>query len=221
MRAYPEFVGGTDRDVTHLMRGVPGLVAKDGAEAVQAMVVEVDGHFRSRRQIEDGAQRAPVGRGWAALEALGIVTPVTGRTARQIRSWAVVGQWDGSGRPRSWTICGSRATDGCRGSGRGECASTVREGERLNESDHPAVVFIQPLTGTARRAAVVVRIVPRRNSDVQRVSGTRSGPEICAVIRTNLRYPEHSRRDTIFTGAYSRNTGCADPPLNRAAPSEL
>ncbi|HET8615177.1 MAG TPA: asparaginase [Actinomycetales bacterium] len=36
MRAYPEWVGGTRRAVTALMRGVPGLIAKDGAEAVYA-----------------------------------------------------------------------------------------------------------------------------------------------------------------------------------------
>lgn len=36
MRAAPEMVGGTDRDVTTLMRAVPGLVAKDGAESCYA-----------------------------------------------------------------------------------------------------------------------------------------------------------------------------------------
>ena len=36
MRAHPEWVGGTRRDVTALMRGVAGLLAKDGAESVYA-----------------------------------------------------------------------------------------------------------------------------------------------------------------------------------------
>jgi L-asparaginase II len=36
MRAHPEWVGGTRRGVTALMRGIPGLIAKDGAEAVYA-----------------------------------------------------------------------------------------------------------------------------------------------------------------------------------------
>ncbi len=59
MRHYPEFSGGTTRDVTHLMRGVPGLVAKDGAEAVQAMVVDTPvGRFGIALKIADGGHRA-------------------------------------------------------------------------------------------------------------------------------------------------------------------
>jgi L-asparaginase II len=34
MRAHPQLVGGSRRDVTELMQAVPGLVAKDGAEGV-------------------------------------------------------------------------------------------------------------------------------------------------------------------------------------------
>ena len=37
MRTHPEYVGGTRRDVTALIRAVPGLVAKDGAAAVYAV----------------------------------------------------------------------------------------------------------------------------------------------------------------------------------------
>lgn len=36
MRAHPEMVGGEGREVTTLMAGTPGLVAKDGAESVFA-----------------------------------------------------------------------------------------------------------------------------------------------------------------------------------------
>ena len=36
MTAHPELVGGERRDVTALMRAVPGLIAKDGAEGVFA-----------------------------------------------------------------------------------------------------------------------------------------------------------------------------------------
>jgi len=50
MAAYPDLVGGTGRDVTNWMRAVPGLVAKDGAEGVQALV------------LTEGERR-----GWAAL----------------------------------------------------------------------------------------------------------------------------------------------------------
>lgn len=34
MRAHPQFVGGTRRDVTHFMNAIPGLLAKDGAFGV-------------------------------------------------------------------------------------------------------------------------------------------------------------------------------------------
>jgi L-asparaginase II len=33
VRSHPEYLGGTRRDVTKLMQGVPSLLAKDGAEA--------------------------------------------------------------------------------------------------------------------------------------------------------------------------------------------
>ncbi len=70
MRAYPEWVGGSRRDVTELMRGVPGLLAKDGAEAV-SMVALADGRAVAVK-IEDGAQRARQVVTAAALAALGV-----------------------------------------------------------------------------------------------------------------------------------------------------
>lgn len=56
MRAHPEVVGGSDRDVTELMRAVPGLVTKDGAEAVQGLGL-ADGRCLAIK-ITDGGQRA-------------------------------------------------------------------------------------------------------------------------------------------------------------------
>lgn len=56
MRAHPEYVGGTDRDVTTLMRLVPGLVAKDGAEGVYAAALP-DGSAVTLK-IADGSARA-------------------------------------------------------------------------------------------------------------------------------------------------------------------
>jgi L-asparaginase II len=56
MRAHPEWVGGSRRDVTALMRGVPGLVAKDGAEGV-AVAALADGRAVAVK-IDDGASRA-------------------------------------------------------------------------------------------------------------------------------------------------------------------
>lgn len=77
MRHFPEYSGGTTRDVTHLMRGVPGLVAKDGAEAVQAMVVQTPaGMFGVALKIVDGGQRARPMVAAAVLSALGVEAPV-------------------------------------------------------------------------------------------------------------------------------------------------
>lgn len=39
MRRHPENVGGTDRDVTRLMRALPGVIAKDGADGVLAVAL--------------------------------------------------------------------------------------------------------------------------------------------------------------------------------------
>lgn len=70
MTDHPEMVGGPTRDVTRLMRGVEGLVAKDGAEAVFAVGL-ADGRAVALK-VSDGANRArpPVMR--AALARLGV-----------------------------------------------------------------------------------------------------------------------------------------------------
>ena len=69
MRAHPWLVGGTDRDVTQLMAGVPGLVAKDGAEGVYAAAL-ADGSAVALK-IEDGGGRGRTPVLVAALRALG------------------------------------------------------------------------------------------------------------------------------------------------------
>jgi L-asparaginase II len=56
MRAHPDYVGGTDRDVTTLMTLVPGLIAKDGAEGVYAAALP-DGRAAALK-IADGSPRA-------------------------------------------------------------------------------------------------------------------------------------------------------------------
>lgn len=59
MRAFPQLVGGTGRDVTDLMASVPRLVAKDGAEGVYAMgVITPSGTFGVALKVADGADRA-------------------------------------------------------------------------------------------------------------------------------------------------------------------
>jgi L-asparaginase II len=55
MRAHPEFVGGTGRDVTQFMAGIPGLLMKDGAEGVLAAALP-DGRAFALK-VDDGAER--------------------------------------------------------------------------------------------------------------------------------------------------------------------
>jgi L-asparaginase II len=55
MRAHPDYVGGHGHDVTRLMAGVPGLVAKDGAEGVYAAAL-ADGRALALK-VDDGAAR--------------------------------------------------------------------------------------------------------------------------------------------------------------------
>jgi L-asparaginase II len=74
IRAYPEWLGGTRRDVTSLIRGVPGLIAKDGAEGVYVVGL-ADGRAVALK-IADGGQRARPVVMAAALRRLGIVADV-------------------------------------------------------------------------------------------------------------------------------------------------
>ena len=79
MRAFPQCVGGTRRDVTALMRGVPGLIAKDGAESVYAVGL-ADGRAIALK-IADGGQRARPIVMAAALRRLGVDAEVLEKMA--------------------------------------------------------------------------------------------------------------------------------------------
>jgi L-asparaginase II len=68
-RAHPDLVGGTGREVTALMRGMPGLLAKDGAEAVFAAAAPGLGAVALK--VADGTWRAAPVVLTAALRALG------------------------------------------------------------------------------------------------------------------------------------------------------
>jgi L-asparaginase II len=72
MTTYPGMVGGERRDVTHFMRAIPGLMAKDGADGVFAAALP-DGRAVALK-IADGANRARPPVMVAALRALGIDT---------------------------------------------------------------------------------------------------------------------------------------------------
>jgi L-asparaginase II len=73
MRAHPEFVAGDGMLVTELMREVPGLLAKNGAEGVMAFALP-DGRAAAVK-VEDGSSRsiAPLTR--VLLDYLGCGRP--------------------------------------------------------------------------------------------------------------------------------------------------
>jgi L-asparaginase II len=70
MTSHPDLVGGERRDVTRLMRLVPGLMAKDGAEGVFAAALP-DGRAAAVK-IADGAGRAAGIVVAAALRTVGV-----------------------------------------------------------------------------------------------------------------------------------------------------
>ncbi len=74
IREHPEYLGGTRRDVTALIRGVDGLIAKDGAEAVYAVGL-ADGHGLAVK-IADGGARARAVVMARLLRGLGIEADV-------------------------------------------------------------------------------------------------------------------------------------------------
>ena len=67
---HPEYLGGTRRDVTALIRGTEGLIAKDGAESVYAVGL-ADGRGIALK-IADGGQRARPVVLAAVLRRLGV-----------------------------------------------------------------------------------------------------------------------------------------------------
>jgi L-asparaginase II len=74
VRTYPEWLGGTGRDVTRLVRGVPGLIAKDGAEGVYAAALP-DGRAAALK-IADGGDRPRTAVLAALLHQLGVAAEV-------------------------------------------------------------------------------------------------------------------------------------------------
>lgn len=76
IRTNPQYLGGTQRDVTQLMRGVPSLLAKDGAEAVYGIGLG-DGRALALK-IEDGADRARI------VVAMSILQNVMGVVSQEV-----------------------------------------------------------------------------------------------------------------------------------------
>ncbi|MEU6794847.1 asparaginase [Nonomuraea wenchangensis] len=73
MRAHPEWTSGTDRPEAKLMRALPGLMLKAGAEGFDAFAFE-DGRAGTVK-IEDGSARARGPVTVAALRSLGLDAP--------------------------------------------------------------------------------------------------------------------------------------------------
>ncbi len=74
MRAHPEVVSGTGADDARLMHGIPGALAKGGAEGVLAVAVPDVGAVALK--IDDGGQRARVPVLVSGLRRLGVREPV-------------------------------------------------------------------------------------------------------------------------------------------------
>lgn len=70
IRSHPEYLGGSRRDVTTLIRRTPGAIAKDGAEAVYAVGL-ADGRGIALK-VADGGQRARTVILAAVLRRLGV-----------------------------------------------------------------------------------------------------------------------------------------------------
>ncbi len=81
MREHPVHVGGHGRDVTRLMQGVPGLLAKDGAEGVFAVALD-DGRALALK-VEDGAARPRPVVVSAVLRHLGVRAEVLDEYAEE------------------------------------------------------------------------------------------------------------------------------------------
>jgi L-asparaginase II len=81
MRAHPEWVGGPGRDVTELMRGIDGLLVKDGAEGVFSAALP-DGRALAVK-VHDGGFRARGPLAVAALRRLGVDAPVLDELAEE------------------------------------------------------------------------------------------------------------------------------------------
>lgn len=80
MGSHPEMVGGAGRDVTALLAGVPGLVAKDGADGVYAVGLP-DGRGAALKVL-DGSDRPRPAVVVALLRLLGVDAPVLDEVGR-------------------------------------------------------------------------------------------------------------------------------------------
>ena len=83
MRAYPELVGGTGRDITAWMQAVPGLIAKEGAAGVMAAALP-DGRAVAYK-ISDGSNAARQAVMPKAMNLLGVDRDTIQRVVSETR----------------------------------------------------------------------------------------------------------------------------------------
>ncbi|MBA3489228.1 MAG: asparaginase, partial [Longispora sp.] len=82
MREFPELMSGTGANDARLMRGVPGLLAKIGAEGVVAVAVPGVGAVAVK--IDDGASRARTPAVIAGLRQLGVSNSALDELSEQV-----------------------------------------------------------------------------------------------------------------------------------------
>ena len=83
MRAHPELVGGTGRDITAWMQAVPGLIAKEGAAGVMAAALP-DGRAVAYK-ISDGSNAARQAVMPKAMNLLGVDRDTIQRVVSETR----------------------------------------------------------------------------------------------------------------------------------------
>jgi L-asparaginase II len=98
MRSHPDLVDGPGRSAAELIRAVPGLIAKNGAEGVFVVALP-DGRVLALK-IEDGAARACLPVVLAALRRLGVDSP-TLRALRELEGSPVFGHGEVVGEVRA------------------------------------------------------------------------------------------------------------------------
>jgi L-asparaginase II len=94
MRAAPYVVGGSGRDDTAVMQALPGVVMKEGAEALDCAVV-LDRGLGIAVKVADGGERAVGPAIVAVLDRLGMLDVAARRALRTVAAPPVLG----GGRP--------------------------------------------------------------------------------------------------------------------------
>ncbi|PKN56119.1 MAG: asparaginase [Deltaproteobacteria bacterium HGW-Deltaproteobacteria-14] len=103
MRAHPELIAGDDVADTLLMRALPGVVAKRGADGAYALALRETAHgpLGVAIKVHDGSGEARTALVIAVLDALGVTTAPTAAALGPLRdaprlNWRglVVGRWE-------------------------------------------------------------------------------------------------------------------------------